>query len=98
MVAEIYARNTPNFRTDDCMKFLYFDRNYGGVDNGKYPVIGKQFSSIFNDYTQPFIQKATSVEIKVNRPFLIPGSADKKKTILVLDPSWMIAIISAIIR
>ena len=79
LVAEIYSRNTYNFRTDDCMKFLYFDINYGGAKNGKYPVIGKAFASIFNVYTQPFIQKTTSVEIKVNRPFLIPGSADKKK-------------------
>ena len=80
-VAEIHSRNVDQFQTDTFMKDLYFDKNYGGVKNGKYPVIGKYLSSIFNDYTQPFIQRKLSVEIKRNRPFLIPGSADKKRHI-----------------
>ena len=44
-----------------------------------YPVIGNQVASIFNSDTQPFVQKNLSVEIKRNKPFLIPHSADKKR-------------------
>ena len=67
------------FNTDAFMKHLYYDKNYGGENNGKYPVIGKVISSLFNDTTQPFVQRQLNVEIRRNRPFLIPGSADKKR-------------------
>ena len=77
--AEIYARSVDIFRTDSFMKHLYFDKNYGGEENGKYPVIGKFITGLFNTDTQPFIQKNLSVEIKRNKPFLISGSADKKR-------------------
>ena len=83
--AEIYARSVDQFQTDTFMKHMYYDKKYGAEKNGKYPVIGRFLAGIFNSDSQPFIQKNLSVEIKRNKPFLIPGSADKKKTILVLD-------------
>ena len=77
--AEIYARSVDLFNADAFMKHLYYDKNYGSEDNGKYPVIGRIETSSFNDHTQPFIQRQLNVEIKRNRPFLIPGSTDKKR-------------------
>ena len=78
--AEIFSRNrNGQFRTADFMKDLYFTRVYGKYHNGKYPVIGNYVSSIFNGDTQPFVQKNLSVEINRNKPFFIPGSADKKR-------------------
>ena len=67
--AEIYARSADQFRIDTFMKHLYFDKNYGLEERGKYPVIGKYLTGIFNSDTQPFIQKNLSVEIKRNKPF-----------------------------
>ena len=61
------------------MKHLYFDKSYGKEENGKYPVIGTRLQVIFNDQTQAFIQRALNVEIRRNRPFLIPGSFDNKR-------------------
>ena len=77
--AEIYARSVDQFQTDTFMKHMYYDKKYVAEENGKYPVIGRFLAGIFNSDSQPFIQKNLSVEIKRNKPFLIPGSADKKK-------------------
>ena len=76
---EIYSRSVDLFNTDSFMKHLYYDKNYGGEENGKYPVISKVLSSIFNDQTQAFIQRELNVEVRRNRPFLIPGSFDNKR-------------------
>ena len=77
--AEMYARYNKQFRTADFMKHLYFDNHHGRAFNGKYPAIAKLDQSIFAGDTQPFIQRALNVEIKRNKPFLIPGSANKKR-------------------
>ena len=77
--AEIYSRCVDNFNTDSFMKHLYFDKGYVEEEKGKYPVIGKIISSIFNDQTQAFIQRALNVEIRRSRPFLIPGSPDNER-------------------
>ena len=61
------------------MKELYWDQHYVTKENGKFPVIGTPLTSILSGSTQPFIQRELSVTIQRNRPFLIYGSADKKR-------------------
>ena len=77
--AEVYSRSVDLFNTDSFMKHLYYDKSYGNEENGKYPVIGTKLLSVFNDQTQAFIQRELNVEIRRNRPFLIPGSFDNKR-------------------
>ena len=77
--AEIYSRSVDVFNTDSFMKHLYYDKSYGLEENGKYPVIGKLLQAAFNDQTQAFIQRQLNVEVRRNRPFLIPGSFDNKR-------------------
>ena len=77
--AEMYSRNTGSFHTGNFMKYMYYTRQYQAVQNGKYKVIGNYLQAAYNGDTQPFIEKETSVEIIRNKPFFIPGSADKKR-------------------
>ena len=77
--AEMYSRDTGSFYTGSFMKYMYYTRRYQGVQNGKYKVIRNYLQAVFNGDTQPFIEKETSVDISTNKPFFIPGSADKKR-------------------
>ena len=78
-VAQIYANNNDNFIVNDFMKHTYWTLNYQSVFNGKYKIIGTPLAVVFNGDTQPFIQRQTNVEIRKNRPFLIPTTADLKR-------------------
>ena len=43
-------------------------------------IIRTPLAVVFNGDTQPFIQRQTNVEIRKNRPFLIPHNCRFKKT------------------
>ena len=79
LLAEEKALRVEKFHTATLMKELYWDQHYVTKENGKFPVIGTPLTSILSGSTQPFIQRNLSVMIQKNKPFLIYGSADKKR-------------------
>ena len=78
--AEKYSRSVKKFDTDKFMENMYFTNHYGLAEKRKYTVIQ---NSAFGNYTNnsdiPFIQQRNSVIIRKNKPFLVPGSVDKKR-------------------
>ena len=79
LLAEEKALRVDKVDTASFMKELYWDQHYVTKENGKFPVIGTPLTSVLSGSTQPFIQRDVSVTIQRNRPFLIYGSADKKR-------------------
>ena len=79
LLAEEKALRVEKFHIPTFMKELYWDQHYVTKENGKFPVIGAPLTSVLSGSTQPFIQRELSVTIRRNRPFLIYGSADKKR-------------------
>ena len=79
LLAEEKALRVEKFHIPTFMKELYWDQHYVTKENGKFPVIGTPLTSVLSGSTQPFIQRELSVTIWRNRPFLIYGSADKKR-------------------
>ena len=79
LLAEEKALRVEKFHIPTFMKELYWDQHYVTKENGKFPVIGTPLTSVLSGSTQPFIQRELSVTIRRNRPFLIYGSADKKR-------------------
>ena len=77
--AEIYSNSVDVFNTDSFMKNLYWDKEYGKKEGGKYPVIGTPLTAVFNNSTQAFIQRKLKFQVRRSRPFLVPGSADNKR-------------------
>ena len=79
LLAEEKVLRVEKFHTSTLMKELYWDQHYVTKENGKFPVIGTPLTSILSGSIQPFIQRELSVTIQRNKPFLIYGSADKKR-------------------
>ena len=79
LLAEEKALRVDKVDTASFMKELYWDRHYVTKESGKFPVIGTPLTSVLSGSTQPFIQRDIAVKIQKNKPFLIYGSADKKR-------------------
>ena len=65
LLAEIKALEVSLFRTDTFMKEWFFDRSYGALSNGKYPVIGKKTYKYFcRAYTTIYSTQSFSSDTK----------------------------------
>ena len=92
LLAEEKTLREKVFDTTSFMNQLYWDKHFVTEEKGKFPVIGTPLTSVFNSFTQPFIQTKLKVTLKNNRTFFIYGSPNARKHNIgfdsIIDDCW----------